>query len=191
MAKIYGIELKNIKTGEGMEGMSLIGSLYLDGKRVGKYKDYGDGAYGTYEGDREKEVNERIAQYFRENPQEDFMKLYAMDVTPEDYVKMKKDGTMPYTQEPSLDIFIDDLFNLSNTEKGWKKAQKQGYPCFVTVRFVSLPNTPCPIDYDYSCKDDAETIERIKAEADKKCLANIVTVYRTEEDFIINSPKTA
>jgi len=43
MASILGFQLKNVKKTEGIEGSGCIVTMYLNGKKIGTYADYGDG----------------------------------------------------------------------------------------------------------------------------------------------------
>ena len=43
MAKIFGIQLKNVKQFTGWEGYGVNASVYLDGKRIGTFNDRADG----------------------------------------------------------------------------------------------------------------------------------------------------
>lgn len=44
MAKIKGFQMKNVKRTIGREGEGCTATLYLNGKRIGAYADYADGA---------------------------------------------------------------------------------------------------------------------------------------------------
>lgn len=44
MASIMGFTMKGIKEPLGREGYGCIGTMYLDGTKIGTYTDYGDGA---------------------------------------------------------------------------------------------------------------------------------------------------
>lgn len=43
MASLYGFQMKNIKNTLGIEGQGCLASMYLNGKKIGSYKDYSDG----------------------------------------------------------------------------------------------------------------------------------------------------
>lgn len=44
MATLRNFQMKNIKKTRGMEGEGCTGTMYLNGKKVGTYADYADGA---------------------------------------------------------------------------------------------------------------------------------------------------
>lgn len=48
MAKIHGFELRGMKSWVAHEGIGTSGTLYLNGKKLGEYCDYGDGGCPVY-----------------------------------------------------------------------------------------------------------------------------------------------
>ena len=45
MASIKGFQMKNVKNTIGHEGYGCIATMYLNGKKIGTYADYGDGGF--------------------------------------------------------------------------------------------------------------------------------------------------
>ena len=71
MAKIKNFQMKNIKNILGREGYGCSASLYLDGKRIGTYVDYGDGGEESVEyiaPKMEEKMMKFIINYAKEHP---------------------------------------------------------------------------------------------------------------------------
>ena len=140
MAQIMGFQLKNIKTPLGREGYGCIATMYLDGKRIGTYTDYGDGAMENVEYiDKEKEEkmmrriiefaktydNEFIIQLYKDRPEqyqetcERFRKQYP-------YIP-EKDITIQTMASNSIVYIVDEFLKYYEYEKLFKKGLKQGY----------------------------------------------------------------
>ena len=79
MASIKGFQLKNVKTPLGREGYGCIATMYLHGKKIGTYEDYGDGACEdvTYVSkDAEAEMMKVIIEYAKDHPNQYIIDLY-------------------------------------------------------------------------------------------------------------------
>lgn len=48
MAQFYGVELKNIKTWQGREGIGSQGTVYLNGRKIGMWTDEANGGCHNY-----------------------------------------------------------------------------------------------------------------------------------------------
>ena len=69
MASIKGFQLKNVKQTLGREGYGCIATMYLNGKKIGTYEDYGDGVCEdvTYiSPEAEKEMMKVIIEFAKE-----------------------------------------------------------------------------------------------------------------------------
>ena len=69
MASIKGFQLKNVRQTLGREGYGCIATMYLNGKKIGTYEDYGDGACEdvTYiSPEAEKEMMKVIIEFAKE-----------------------------------------------------------------------------------------------------------------------------
>lgn len=79
MASIMGFQMKNIKRTLGREGYGCVASLYLNGKRIGTYEDYGDGALGDINyisKEAEEAMMNVIVAYAKEHPN-DYIITYS------------------------------------------------------------------------------------------------------------------
>lgn len=178
MASIKGFQLKNVKQTLGREGYGCIASMYLNGKKIGTYEDYGDGAcedvtYVSPEAEREmikviiefaKEYdNDFVINLYKERPQqfkeecERFKQRYPF--IPD------KDITIKTMASNSIVYIVESVLQLRDHEKYFKKYQKQGY------KAISLDRNNLSA-YPKSWSD-----EKIKAEAKGK------TLYMSLNDF--------
>ena len=140
MASIKGFQLKNVKTPLGREGYGCIATMYLNGKKIGTYADYGDGAcedvkYVSEEAEVEMTkviiehaktyLNQFIIDLYRERPKqyeeecENFKKRHP-------YIP-DEDITIQTMASNSIVYIVEDLLELMEHEKWFKKYQKQGY----------------------------------------------------------------
>lgn len=109
MASIYGVELKSIKTWEGTEGMGLQANVYIDKKLAGQVTDDAWGGGFRYDFDT-AELDKRAEKY-RKN-------VWSKNPENAQYLSLYKNGA------EFEDQFIDEIFNLREAEKAFKKAQK-------------------------------------------------------------------
>lgn len=185
MAKIYGIELKNIKNFVGHEGLAFQANVYLNGKKVGFYSQDGWGGSGWLEADKEnrEKITDVINKYYKDNPQIDSFKVFQM--TPDEFRRNRDKGTLPKattTFEP-IDTFMWELHELKTTESEWKKGVKQGYKAIVVVKYEHVRNTPMPMDSVWYSNGTRESINSIQKSADDKSVANFIKVYSSADDF--------
>lgn len=140
MASIKGFQLKNVKQTMGLEGYGCIATMYLNGKKIGTYADYGDGGcedVNYVSKDAENEMMKVIIAYAKENPNDFVINIYKE--RPQQYAKecewFKKrypfiadsDITIQTMASNSIVYIVSDLLNLLDTEKAFKKYQKKGY----------------------------------------------------------------
>lgn len=79
MASIMGFTMKGIKEPLGREGYGCIGTMYLDGTKIGTYTDYGDGACEQveYTCPKHREAMMKVViAYAKEHPDEFIVNLY-------------------------------------------------------------------------------------------------------------------
>lgn len=163
MAKIKGIELKAVKVFNSRNGSGFESNLYIDGKKVGAAYDAGVGGVMNIdflEKEAQQTFSERVTAYFQEKPAE-------MD---------------------SEEDFIEELFQLWEAEKQFKKASKQGLVITVDMDYHKRTT---PIQEVFSAGYKPSEIVSVRSEevlqrelAEKQPVE--YTVFRTLEDFILN-----
>jgi hypothetical protein len=140
MASIKGFQLKNVKQTLGHEGYGCIASMYLNGKKIGTYADYGDGAMEdvTYVSkEAEAEMMKVIIEYAKEHPNKYIIDLYYKrpQQFKEECERFKKyhpyipneDITIETMASNSIVYIVEGVLELMEHEKYFKKYQKQGY----------------------------------------------------------------
>ena len=140
MASIKGFQMKNVKNILGMEGYGCSATMYLNGKKIGTYVDYGNG--GCEEVDyiskeAEQAMMRVIIDYAKENPNNYIISLFKE--RPEQYKEecesFKKlhpyisdeDITTETMASNSIVYIVEDFLDLLDTDKQFKKYQKKGY----------------------------------------------------------------
>lgn len=140
MASIKGFQMKSVKTPMGREGYGCLGTMYLNGKKIGTYADYGDGAmedvvYVSKEA--EQEMMKVIIAYAKEHPNEFTVQLYKE--RPQQFQDECERFKQRYPYIPDNDITIEtmssnsivfivsDFLELLKKEKCYKRYVKQGY----------------------------------------------------------------
>lgn len=161
MASIKGVQLKAITHYRGSDGEPGIqGNIYLHGKKVGYFSD--DSRSGQMnirvEHEKKKEIEELVADYYLEHP----------------------------SAYESVEWFINELIQLTENEKMFKKYRKQGYPILVECRFRKRTESAFQEGRPYlrpnitACLNDDVLAQTIKEQAPVE-----YTVYRDLKDFII------
>ena len=179
MASIKGFQLKNVKHPLGREGYGCIATMYLHGKKIGTYEDYGDGACEDVKyvsRDAEAEMMKVIIEYAKGYENTFMVNLY--NERPHQFEEECRRFKQRYPFIPDEDIniqtmasnsivyIVEGVLELMDHEKYFKKYQKQGY------RAISLDGGRLAA-YPASWSD-----ERIKASAIGK------TLYMSLDDFI-------
>lgn len=179
MASIKGFQLKNVKNTMGREGYGCIATMYLNGKKIGTYADYGDGACEDVDyvsKDAEADMMRVIIDYAKEHRNEFIINLYHE--RPQQFKEecerfkkyhpyiLDKDITIETMASNSIVYIVSDLLKLIEMEKHFKKYLKKGY------RAISLDGNNLNA-YPMSWSD-----ERIKESAKGK------TLYMSLNDFI-------
>ena len=178
MASIKGFQLKNVKQTLGREGYGCIATMYLHGKKIGTYEDYGDGACEDVDyvsEEAKEEMMKVIIEYAKEHPCKFIVDLYheRPQQFKEECERFKKyhpyiadeDITIETMSANSIVYIVEDLLELMDVEKHFKKCIKQGY------RAIGVLGNTMSM-YPASWSD-----ERIKAEAEGKEL------YMSLDDF--------
>ena len=178
MASIKGFQLKNVKNTLGREGYGCTATMYLNGKKIGTYADYGDGGCEDVDyvsKDAEADMMRVIISYAKEHHNEFIINLYheRPQQFKEECEIFKKyhpyipdeDITIETMASNSIVYIVSDLLELIETEKHFKKYQKKGY------RAISLDGNSLSA-YPASWSD-----ERIKESAKGK------TLYMSLDDF--------
>lgn len=168
MAKIYNLELKAIKTIEGLKGHGFSASLYYMNKKVATCIDNAEAdeaclnvifenkVKGT---ELEKEIKDVCTQYFKDYPKE--------------------------LIDSNLVELIYELYELKSIEDVYKKAIKKGFVAVIELR--SFKRVNCISDFNkepevYSCKKWDEEFKQLILNKFKPIE---YTVYQDLEDFII------
>ena len=140
MASIKGFQLKNVKNTLGREGYGCIATMYLNGKKIGTYADYGDGAMEKVEyvsKEAEEAMMRVIIAHAKDTPNDFVINLYKE--RPEQFKQECERFRKYYPYIPEDDITIEtmasnsivyivqDFLNIFDAEKQFKKYQKKGY----------------------------------------------------------------
>lgn len=140
MASIKGFQMKNIKKTQGIEGCGCTATMYLNGKKIGTFADYGDGGPEDVKYvSKEAEMNmmKVIIEYAKENPDEAIMEIYKSrpNQYKEECKKFKQfhpyipdeDITLATMSSNSIVYIVAEFLDLWTIEKLFKKYQKEGY----------------------------------------------------------------
>lgn len=180
MANIRGFQMKNVKETLGREGYGCVATMYLNGKKIGTYADYGDGAMEdvTYVSkEAEEQMTKIIIDYAKDYPNDFIINIYKE--RPEQFKEkcetFKKyhpyipdeDITITTMASSSIVYIVEDFLRLLNLEKQFKKYQKKGYKAI-------------SIDGDSLCAYPGSwSDEKIKSEAKDSKL------YMSLDDFCV------
>lgn len=167
MASIKGFTLRNVKHPLGREGYGLIGTMYLNGKKIGTYTDYGDGGMEdvVYESEQdEQDMTRLIIEYAKEHPNTMIMSLY--NERPEQFKEKcerfkrhhpyipESDITLQTMASNSIVYIASELETLMAMERTFKNALKRGY-CCMSVKGDTITNYPRDWSLDH-VKDEAK-----------------------------------
>jgi hypothetical protein len=159
MASINGIALKAVKTFQTMDGVGFQSNVYIGNKKIGVA---GDGGFGGSVDihilpEYRKEFSKRIQDYFEKHPA---------------YLHTDED-------------FINELYELLETENQFKKNTKKGFPILISL---SCYNRLKGFDFEqpYQSSKMIGVIKESQIEEQVKKHKPIeYTVYRTLNDFIL------
>jgi hypothetical protein len=140
MASIKGFQMKNVKQTLGREGYGCIATLYLNGKKIGTYEDYGDGGMedvNFVSKEAEKAMTRLIIDYaktykndfviniYKERPQQ-YYEECAIFKKYHPYIP-DEDITIQTMASNSIVYIVEDFLKLLDVEKQFKKYLKKGY----------------------------------------------------------------
>lgn len=172
MAKINNVEIKNLKSYIGREGVAYQGDVWYNGKKLGFWSQDGNGAIcDTF--------------YFDESlldkPCQDFYEGFPDSYKYKKFCKNKE-------------VFLNQLVLLKQDEKGIKKMFKKGFPSviFVTDGFHSAwMGCKDSSDDAFLLKDKSSAIEKMK-EGMFKNVAPAVHIFRPDGfDITVNKDNPA
>lgn len=182
MASIKGFQLKNVKQALARDGYSCFATMYLNGKKIGTYADYGDGApeeVNYVSKEAEADMMRVIIAYAKEHPNDFVINLYKERPKQfkEECERFKKyhpyipneDITIETMASNSIVYIVEDFLNLLDSEKKFKKYQKKGYKA---IGCGKTSITAYPANWDD---------EKIKKHAKE----NSMKLYVSLDDFCI------
>lgn len=149
MASIYGFKLKKVKTFPGRDWEGITADLWYNDKKVAQYADYGDGAGGTLEYYEFKQGQEEYQPIL-----DKAIKRFVED---ERFNAESRETLRNSDYFMGEDIFIDELLQLTDNEKHFKKILKEGFTCIAFYQEVDGKSYAMWL----KTKDDTQ-IERIK-----------------------------
>lgn len=116
MATIKGIGFKALKSFQTGDGVGFSANLYMDNKKVGFAQDQGCGGeveFHILKPEDRAEYSKRVQEYYKENPAE---------------------------MDNEYD-FINELYEITETEKQFKKNAKKGFPIIIQMSFHKRTDT--------------------------------------------------
>lgn len=155
MAKLRNFQMKGSKKTRGREGEGCIGTMYLNGKKIGTYADYADGALGNAEyvsKEAKEEMTKVIISYAKDHPSEYVVNLYK--ARPQQYKdeceRFKKfhpyipdeDITKETMSANDICFIVEDFLKLYHAEKIYKRNLKKGYKALVVCTDGSTISYP-------------------------------------------------
>lgn len=168
MATINGITVKALKTFEGREGTALQGNLYLNNKKIGFWSQDGDGGPDRL----------YLDSAYSESKLEKALKKAQ---------NKEHDGFM------FMELFMQDVVILVESEKAYKKNAKNGYPIVIEVTdgyhvsYLGCSKTYTDMNDKELLTRTSMQIESIKSSMFKNKEKQI-KVYRSPDDFVIGEP---
>lgn len=140
MVSLKGLTLKKIQQTVGMEGYGLIADVYINGKKIGEYADYADGAMGnmSYVSKEAEEIMMHLVYAFgKEHPNDFIVNMYKQDPAYYDETLARIKQYFPYIRDDELclesvsandvDYIVEAYMTLRDYEKAYKKAIRKGY----------------------------------------------------------------
>lgn len=132
--------MKNVKKIPGEDGYGCSASMYLNGKKIGTYVDYGNGTPENVDyvsKEAEQEMMKVVIDYAKENPNKYLVKLYKdrpqqLKEVCERFKKNypyipDKDITIETMASNSIVYIVDAFLKLYEREKIFKTFKKKGY----------------------------------------------------------------
>lgn len=140
MASIKGFQMKNVKTIVGREGYGCTGTMYLNGKKIGTYADYGDGGCSDirYESmEARASMKKAVVEFAKENPCDMIIAWFKDNPVRFEEERRKFLEINPYIPEDDITMevlsackenyIVTKFLELQQYEKAFKKWQKKGF----------------------------------------------------------------
>lgn len=191
MAKIFGVELRNVSIARGMEDFHVEAEIFLDGKQVGYFIDEGSGGPGMLKFNcdltTKKEFYYVAWRYFASYPEIDSLALY--EYTQKEFSELK--GSLPkvsYKEWPDEKVamfFVNRIIYLYQLEEQFNQARGEGYSAIVTVRFFALKNAKAEPEKVFYTDGSGDMLNQVIAIIEKTNHNYVVTQYCSENDFLI------
>ena len=187
MASIKGFQLKNVKNIAGREGYGCTGTMYLNGKKIGTYTDYGDGGCSDirYESMEARanmvktvvefaktHTNNFIVACFKNNPAR-FEEERKEFLRRNPFIS-EEDVTMEVFSACKEDYIVAKFLELQQYEKAFKKWQKKGFRA-ICVQIKGHTGDATITAFPNSWSD-----ERI---AEEMSVIDDAKLFKTLEDF--------
>ena len=139
MASILGFQLKNFKPTKSTDYTNFVATMYLNGKKIGTYADYGDGGCEEVKfvsKEAEQEMWKVIVAFANKYPNQGLFGWYNMRPqryreAKENFIKThpyipKEDVTVTTMAGASIVFIVGVYLNLLEYEKAFKQYQNKG-----------------------------------------------------------------
>ena len=191
MAKVYGVELKNVIIDSGFENYRAQATIYLDGIEVGFFLDDGNGGTSIIKFSCDINIKSRFYyvawRYFASYPDIDSSAL--LEFTQKEFIEYKSNlPKIDYKEWPDEKVavfFVEKLLYLFQIEEQYSMATSEGYVAIAVVRFFTLKNVKAEPDRIFYFDNSAEQLNEIIAQLGNKSLNYIIRTYSCEADFDI------
>ncbi len=191
MARIYDVELRNVRIDQGFEDWRLEAEVYLQGDKIGLFLDEGSGGPGALKFCCDLNARRNFYyvawRYFASYPEIDILALY--EYTQKEFVELK--GSLPkvsYKEWPDEKVaifFIDKLVYMYQLEQQYDMAAREGYNSIIVIRYFALKNAKAEPDKIYYMDGSEEDFNIIIMAIEEKNRNYIVAQYNTKSDFEI------
>ncbi len=191
MAKIYGVELKNVNIYQGMEDFHVDAEVYLNNQLVGLFLDEGNGGPEVMkfscDVSTQKEFYYVAWRYFASYPEVDTLALY--EYSQKDFAELK--GTLPkisYKEWPDDKValfFLNRLIYLHQLEQQYIQAKSEDYSAIVVATFYALKNAKAEPEKIFFTDGSEEMLSKVISLIEKTNHNYVISQYKSDQDFII------
>ncbi|MCR5234077.1 MAG: hypothetical protein K6E53_09240 [Lachnospiraceae bacterium] len=191
MAKIFGVELKNVNITRAMEDYHVETEIYLDGKQIGFFIDDGNGGPGMLKFNCDlstrKEFYYVAWRYFASYPEIDSLALY--EYTQKEFTELK--GSLPkvsYKEWPDEKVamfFINQIVYLYQLEEQFYQAKSEGYSAIVVARFYALKNAKAEPEKIFYTDGSDDMLKQVIDIIEKTNRNYVISQYTSVNDFMI------